>query len=563
MLPLARIYAAVLLSASGVFTAALAFVAAAPGGTNAATAAGWSLVAAPSNGTGNAPSGVTCSSPSDCWAVGNYIQSQSGFPVPQTFVEHWDGASWAITPSPNANSTQRNTLGGVACTSASDCWAVGSYTYYDNSFPFPQPHSQTLIEHWNGAAWSIVASPNTSPTQNNSLSGVACTSGSDCWAVGDTIQHWNGTSWTIFTLPASGFLSAVTCVSGNDCWAVGGALIEHWNGASWSVVAEPGPEANPDSLGAVTCTSGSDCWAVGTRVSGVEENQTLIEHWNGSAWAIVPSPNPDPRNSAFSGVACASASQCWAGGSYYDGTAERTSIAQWNGSAWATVTSPSPSARQNRLRGVTCASSSLCWAVGDQLSSGGADLTLFEIYTPTVPPLTRVVSRMNHGSSGAFDIELPLAGSSGVECRSGGANGNYTLVFNFANNLTSVGSATVTTGIGSVASRVVGPNANQYTVQLTGVIPPNASNGQLLSVTLGNVLDAQSNAGSVAVSMGVLVGDVNGDRAVNSGDAQQTRTRSGQPASPTNFRSDVNADGTVNSGDAFIVRQHSGEQVAP
>jgi len=61
--------------------------------------------------------------------------------------------------------------------------------------------------------------------------------------------------------------------------------------------------------------------------------------------------------------------------------------------------------------------------------------------------------------------------------------------------------------------------------------------------------------------MGVLLGDSNGDGTVNSGDAQQTRTRSGQLTDATNFRSDYNLDGTINSGDAFIVRARSGQTI--
>src|SRR5438094_8187586 len=92
------------------------------------------------------------------------------------------GLAWSIVTSPNTSATHENVLSGVTCTSASDCWAVG-YVY--TGF-FPPQGAQTLVEHWNGAAWSIVRSPNTSATQDNYLSGVTCTSASDCWAVGDS-----------------------------------------------------------------------------------------------------------------------------------------------------------------------------------------------------------------------------------------------------------------------------------------------------------------------------------------------------------------------------------------
>jgi hypothetical protein len=104
-----------------------------------------------------------------------------------------------------------------------------------------------------------------------------------------------------------------------------------------------------------------------------------------------------------------------------------------------------------------------------------------------------------------------------------------------------------------------GENDNEFVVHLTGV--PNAD---VVTVTLGNVTDACGNgAAAVVASMGVLVGDTNGDGVVNAGDVQQTRNRSGQLVVPANFRSDVNADGAINSGDALLVRSNSGNSIAP
>jgi hypothetical protein len=90
------------------------------------------------------------------------------------------------------------------------------------------------------------------------------------------------------------------------------------------------------------------------------------------------------------------------------------------------------------------------------------------------------------------------------------------------------------------------------TVDLTGI-----ANAQTIMITLFGVSDGTS-ANNIRVPLSALLGDTNADRAVNSGDAQQTRNRSGQTAAPSNFRSDVNADGSINSGDAFIVRSRSG-----
>ena len=82
----------------------------------------------------------------------------------------------------------------------------------------------------------------------------------------------------------------------------------------------------------------------------------------------------------------------------------------------------------------------------------------------------------------------------------------------------------------------------------------NVANAQTINVTLNNV----NGSTNMTIPMRVLIGDTNGDGFVNSGDAQQTRNRSGQTTDATNFRSDVDADGFINSGDTTIVRARSG-----
>jgi hypothetical protein len=199
---------------------------------------------------------------------------------------------------------------------------------------------------------------------------------------------------------------------------------------------------------------------------------------------------------------------------------------------------------------------------------------IWEIQTtpPSVTP-TSVVSRMTHGSITMppfFGITLPLPVGTmprGVECRSSSSlgAGNYTMVFTFPNNLSSVASATVTghdpmSGTGSVSSTAIGPNAslnlaaNQYEVNLT-----NVSNAQYITVTLNSVVDMAGNSGDVlSPQMGVLIGDVNASGRVDSGDVFSVRQNTGQGATLSNFRNDVNASGRIDSGDVFAVRQQTG-----
>src|SRR5438876_2585554 len=170
--------------------------------------------------------------------------------------------------------------------------------------------------------------------------------------------------------------------------------------------------------------------------------------------------------------------------------------------------------------------------------------------------IVSAVSRKTHGAAGAFDIPLPLSGSPGVECRTGGATGAYTLVFTFSNNVTS-GNASVTSGIGSVAGTPVF-SGNTMTVNLTGV-----ANAQTLTVTLSGVTDEFSQVlPSTPVSVNMLIGDTSGNGVVNATDIAQTKAQVGQPVTSSNFRTDVNASGIINATDVAIVKAHSGESIS-
>jgi hypothetical protein len=172
-----------------------------------------------------------------------------------------------------------------------------------------------------------------------------------------------------------------------------------------------------------------------------------------------------------------------------------------------------------------------------------------------------VVSRKTHGSGGLgteFDINLPLFGPPGIECRTGGPTDDHRLIFSFAGPVTVTGApqADVTSGTGDVAS--VNVDDSEVTVLLT-----NVANEQRIVVTLFGVDDGTNPVGNVSVPMVILAGDTNADFRVNVGDTNQTRARAGQLTNDTNKRSDVNLDGRVNVGDTNFVRSHSGDSVTP
>jgi hypothetical protein len=167
--------------------------------------------------------------------------------------------------------------------------------------------------------------------------------------------------------------------------------------------------------------------------------------------------------------------------------------------------------------------------------------------------LNAAVSRKTHGT-GTFDVNLPLTGEPGVECRTGGMGGDHTLVFTFSNNIVS-GNASVTSGAGNVTGSSFA--GKTMSVELTGV-----ADAQQITVTLSGVTDAFSQVfPDTTVSMNVLLGDTTGNKAVNSSDIAQTKAQSGTAASEANFREDVTVNGEINSSDIALVKSRSGKGI--
>ena len=157
---------------------------------------------------------------------------------------------------------------------------------------------------------------------------------------------------------------------------------------------------------------------------------------------------------------------------------------------------------------------------------------------------------------GAFAINLPLTGPSGVEDRSGGPNKKYTVVMTFNQNIVSVGSASSTCG--AVQSIVI-DSADAHRVKVNLVNVAHGCNESTIIVTADNISDDQGNVlDSASVGMGLLLGDVNGDRVVNQSDYHEAQMNKGQKADQQNFRSDVTADSHITSSDIQFIRQQQG-----
>jgi hypothetical protein len=324
----------------------------------------FAVTPSPNQGTGNNELlGVAAVSARNAWSVG-YYQSATCVCSQRTLSERWNGTRWKVvsTPNPATDSGDYDVLRGTAAVSASDVWAAG----YTGNASYGQDKS--LIEHWSGSAWSVVPSP--SPNYTQDLYGVAATSSSDAWVVGTSfnyspygygalIEHWDGTSWNVVPNPATTGLFAVTALASNNAWAIGGAQIVHWNGTGWSIVPSPQGDYYLQSVAAV---SPSDVWAVGYRQVPSGEGYfyyPLVEHWNGSAWSVVPGASGYGQGYLF-GVTASSAMSVWAVGS----VGGLSFAEKWDGTHWTGVSTPNVGTSNNTLQAAAAASGTV-WTIGE------------------------------------------------------------------------------------------------------------------------------------------------------------------------------------------------------
>ena len=187
-----------------------------------------------------------------------------------------------------------------------------------------------------------------------------------------------GASWQVVGtpgIPHQGIsLNGIAAVSTSDAWAVGSSsshgvpapLAEHWDGTAWTIVPLP-PTGSEATLDAVSAWASDDVWAVGTSMtSGTFE--TLTMRWNGTRWSLVPSANGGPGLDSFLwGVAAAAPSDAWAVGSYLDAQGDHRTLAEhWDGAVWAIAPTPNGggATADNTLQAVSSIGSNDIWAVG-------------------------------------------------------------------------------------------------------------------------------------------------------------------------------------------------------
>ena len=269
----------------------------------------WAIMTNPSLAGASRPflGGISCPSTTSCFAGGS---ADFGAAQKQrTLIIHWNGSRWSTMSNPDPAGSTSAVFEAVSCHSAVSCYAVG--TYWAGS------SSKTLIEHWNGhGGWSIMNTPDPVGATGTFLGErYTCPGTTTCVAVGSyyeagstsrtLAQLWNGSDWTITSSAdvagsVNTSLSSVSCLSITSCFAVGTyfksgisrTLVERWDGTRWSIVSSPNPAgAGRADLDGVSCHGLTSCFAVGNwgapLVAG-KPTKTLIEHWNGTRWSIMP-----------------------------------------------------------------------------------------------------------------------------------------------------------------------------------------------------------------------------------------------------------------------------------
>jgi hypothetical protein len=243
----------------------------------------------PTEGSSANLTGVTAVSSSDVWAVGSYFDD--GLGRNQNLIEHWDGSSWTIVPSPNWGS-DGNALGDVTAIAANDVWATGGVS--NDALQIAKPY----FAHWDGTTWSLVRAWRPSVATDSTLDGIDANSSGAVFSPGHVFfphdgifaQHWTGTRWrplSVVSPPTINNLSGVAVNDAGEAWVVGrtaqngGAdktLIEHSTGGSFVLDSSPNVTGATNDLFGADASPGGDVWAVGDSTVNGLPSQTLIEH---------------------------------------------------------------------------------------------------------------------------------------------------------------------------------------------------------------------------------------------------------------------------------------------
>ena len=309
-------------------------------------------------------------------SVMTVVTSPAGAAAPAT---RW---SQAVSPTFTPGSHFTNGQGSdnfvdVACSSAGNCTAVGTFT---NSAGGHEAMAATQTNGVWGAAVPARFSSGAaaaSGDQDAAFNAVSCTSAGNCVAVGNFLDaDWNQ--------------QAMIATETNGTWGVARTV---------SVGARSGWDVQV--LHDVACSSTGNCTAVGVGLDDSGSTVGVYVTESGGTWGSVDSSSltsvPNYPDYTFTKVSCSSAGNCSALGWYGDSTNNTMTALQSSGH-WSDAV-PAPSGTV--LTDISCTGSGTCTAVGNKVNEYG---------DPTVA-ITRQETSGSWGSPVEATIPSDLVGT--------------------------------------------------------------------------------------------------------------------------------------------------------
>jgi hypothetical protein len=274
------------------------------------------------------------------------------------------------------------------------------------------PRFRMFLVATTGAVLALVTAPLTSPPAGaagiTSPPTVAATNWTTSSAAAGTgANQLNDVSCTLSTF----------CVAvGTQNGATGGTLVEQWNGTTWAVVPSADPPASTgDTLTSVSCVGTTFCLAVGG-----SSTAPIAEMWNGTTWSLVPASPPSGNTAAvLTSVSCVTATTCEVLGTATVSGANTVFGNQWNGSGLAAETAATPPVSSGtpdpRATGMDCVTATWCIAVGTSDSGNAAAVPFSETWNGSAWSLVTVPAPTGTGVTGGFLAAVSCAGASFCE----------------------------------------------------------------------------------------------------------------------------------------------------
>jgi hypothetical protein len=278
-------------------------------------------------------------------------------------------ATWTRVASPNRGTVASALQDVVMVPGTSTAWAVGYY--YDSNLAA----YRTMTQRFNGTSWSIVSSVNANATGYSQLNRVDATSTSNVWAIGSLVERYNGTNWVAMSSPAGVALRGLDVVSPSEVWVAGysgsAATVSQWKNGTWTTrYTQASTGRHLTVFEAIAVDASGKVWAVGWDRDYDAPGRpvsSLVVHYNGTSWIREATPNPANRNTlmdvalANGDVFAVGVAQDTSGG----GITPRSLMLRRQGGTWSSLTVPKgETGSTDQLLSVAAVSSTSVWSVG-------------------------------------------------------------------------------------------------------------------------------------------------------------------------------------------------------